>query len=250
MTASLRVWLVPMLGLFGMALLLPGQGNQALFLTVNHAASMLPAALWANLTAIGDTLVAFALLLPFARRRPDVAAAILLSTLFALLYVHGVKNLAALPRPAAVLDCEAFNVIGPALRAGAFPSGHTATVFALAALLGAQLPWRLLTPLLLLAALVGLSRIAVGAHWPSDVLAGAAGGWLAGLAGVALAQRWRVLHHPAVCRAVQAILLLGAIWLFTGYDSHYPDARRFEQAVAFAGIVLFFRPMNGQARDD
>jgi len=249
-TGPMRIWLVPALAVSGLAALYLGPGNQAAFLAVNHAAAALPAALWANLTTVGDTLVAFALLLPFARRRPDIAAAVLLAVLLTLAYVHGIKNLVAMPRPVAVLDHAAFTVIGPALKAGAFPSGHTATAFALVALLGAQLPWRQLTPLLLLAALVGISRIAVGAHWPADVLAGAAGGWLAGLAGTALAQRWQVLHHPALCRTVQAILIAGAVWLFTGYDSHYPDARRLEQAAAFAGIVLFFRPVQGKPRDD
>lgn len=248
MIAPGRTWLVPALAVLGLAALFAGPGNQAVFLGINHAAAAMPAALWANLTAVGDTLVAFALLLPFARRRPDIAAAILLAALLTTLYVHGIKHLAALPRPAAVLDHAVFTVIGPALKAGAFPSGHTATAFALAALLGARLPARQLAALLLLAALVGISRIAVGAHWPADVLAGAAGGWLAGLAGLALARRWQVLHHPALCRTLQLILIACAVWLFTGHDSHYPDARRLEQAAAFAGIVLFFRPMREDAQ--
>jgi len=53
-----------------------------------------------------------------------------------------------------------------------FPSGHTTTLFALAGALGCLAPrWRI--PAYAAAALLSASRVAVGAHYPSDLVAGA-----------------------------------------------------------------------------
>lgn len=78
-----------------------------------------------------------------------------------------------------------------------FPSGHTATAFAAAAVVGAFYP-RLRWPLYSLAALVGLSRIYLGVHFTLDVVAGAILGLSIGLGlawagrkGQSLLNRWR-----------------------------------------------------------
>ena len=54
-----------------------------------------------------------------------------------------------------------------------FPSGHTTSAFAAATALSLMVP-PLRWPMFLCAIAIGLSRIVVGAHYPSDVLAGAA----------------------------------------------------------------------------
>lgn len=61
-----------------------------------------------------------------------------------------------------------------------FPSGHASLAFALAVMLGAVYP-PLRLPFYFLAATVGLSRVVLGVHYPSDVLAGAAIGLLSGV---------------------------------------------------------------------
>lgn len=55
-----------------------------------------------------------------------------------------------------------------------FPSGHTATAFALATSLSLACPkWYVIAPSFLWASAVGYSRMDLGVHYPSDVLAGA-----------------------------------------------------------------------------
>jgi membrane-associated phospholipid phosphatase len=86
-----------------------------------------------------------------------------------------VKNLTCRARPSAVW-AGAFWVDFPCFPApydlAAFPSGHATTAFALATLLSLWYP-RWTGGYLALAALVGWSRIVLGSHFPSDVLAGA-----------------------------------------------------------------------------
>jgi undecaprenyl-diphosphatase len=80
------------------------------------------------------------------------------------------KNLIRRPRPAdAVESLSAF--IRPSDRFS-FPSGHTAAAFVFAATVAACFP--LWAPLaLVLAAAIGLSRVLLGVHFPSDIVAGA-----------------------------------------------------------------------------
>ncbi|UOO81936.1 phosphatase PAP2 family protein [Uruburuella testudinis] len=67
-----------------------------------------------------------------------------------------------------------------------FPSGHTAAAFVFAALVAAFYP--LFAPFAYtMAVLIGLSRVILGVHYPSDIAAGALLGTLCGLAAVLLA---------------------------------------------------------------
>jgi undecaprenyl-diphosphatase len=84
-----------------------------------------------------------------------------------------------------------------------FPAGHAATAFAGATLLSYVAP-RAAPALIALALLIGFSRVYVGVHYPSDVLAGAAIGVLVGLVAIALfvAVRRRFAGRPPVAASL------------------------------------------------
>jgi membrane-associated phospholipid phosphatase len=239
-----RLWAVPGAALAGLAMLavLGPAANTALFTSINHAAGLLNERFWSAATVIGDTLVAFTLLLFMLRRHPEWVMAVLLAALPAVLLSHGLKEWFASPRPYAVLG-DSVHVIGPYLKAGAFPSGHTTTAFTLAGVLalGVRRQGWLLAALAL-AALAALSRVAVGAHWPVDLLGGILCGWVSAWIGVTLARRWRLEQRPLVLGGVRLLLIACALTLWFRYASGYPLARGWEQFIALAALTAHLLP--------
>lgn len=88
------------------------------------------------------------------------------------------KQLVARPRPWLTVEGLRFLVVEH--DPNSFPSGHTSAAFAAALAWYGAMPkrWMGITAVVL-AALMGLSRLYVGVHFPSDVLAGALVGALA-----------------------------------------------------------------------
>ena len=171
---------------------------------------------WAFLTWSGLGICGFVLLTSLSAEEPRRVAALLLALLIGGIVVHAMKRTLHVDRPATYFgpDHPVFQVIGKVLKKGSMPSGHSATAWAVAVLLvlheeGRATLWRHLW--WVLAALQAVSRLVVGAHWPSDVLVGSGMGLLLAplawrlQASIALAN-W--LRRPQVCKAV-AISLPG-----------------------------------------
>lgn len=75
-----------------------------------------------------------------------------------------------------------------------FPSGHTADAFAFAVAVSIVYPkWYVVTSTLVWASLVGYSRMNLGVHFPSDVLAGAIIGAVCAFAYIRIVNRKHVL---------------------------------------------------------
>jgi len=136
-----------------------------------------------------------------------------------------------------VLGPDQVHVIGVALRKGSFPSGHTATAFTLAGIICLQrVPRGLAVAVLVLATLAGLSRAAVGAHWPLDIIGGAFGGWVCAGIGVMLARRWPTPRKPTVHIGIILVLLLCALTLLGFHDSGYPGTHPLQ--IIIGGLSL------------
>lgn len=89
------------------------------------------------------------------------------------------KNLIARTRPYEVID--GLNRMIAAPSDFSFPSGHTGSSFAAAVVLFCMCPRKYGVPAMILAVLISLSRLYLGVHYPTDVLAGAVTGTLVAL---------------------------------------------------------------------
>ena len=229
-------------------------GYQAGFLRLNAWATAYPDWIWQCLTVLGDERMPFALALFFSLRYPRLLWTLILAGLIAALYSRGLKELFESVRPPGVLAADAFHLIGPGHHSNSFPSGHSvvAGVFFGVLIHYARLvEWRLL--LLLVAVLVGLSRVAVGIHWPVDVAAGLMGGALAAWLGARLAASWpgpatRVSIHLAVV-TLACVLTVGLLFDDGGYPAAAPMLRILGAAALLSalGQYLVWPLMRGRA---
>jgi membrane-associated phospholipid phosphatase len=149
-------------------------------------------------THIGDGLAAIALCIFWVfRKKMDVAFVLFVGYALSGLMAQAIKHSVVMPRPAPY-----FKVLGENIRAidgvellqsnTSFPSGHTATAFALATALVLMNSWwsKRWWLALLIAILIGYSRIYLGQHFMQDVLAGSVLGTLATLAGWLVLKKW------------------------------------------------------------
>lgn len=193
---------------------------------------------WAVLTILGDGLIAFVLLFPLIHHRPRLIWAVLIAALLFTIFGQAIKNLTQVPRPPSVLLPGDFHLIGPELGHNSFPSGHSSMIFNLAGVFALTTSKKWLRILLIGSAfLVAFSRMAVGVHWPADVLTGSAFGWTAVLAGLKLADLSPWGWTGWGRKILGAVLLCACVVLFFADYTVYPGILGFQRAVA---VTFFF----------
>jgi membrane-associated phospholipid phosphatase len=135
------------------------------------------------------------------RRIPGAALTALGAAALAGLAVTLLKNVADRARPP--LADPTLQVVGSVPDSTSFPSGHSATAFATAVAVGLAYP-RMRVPLLALAALVAVSRVYLGMHYWTDVVAGSLLGAAIGLATVGIVRLARGGVRPRPCEQTPA----------------------------------------------
>ena len=212
--------------------------DRPLFFFFNGLSSYTGPIFWAHVTILGDGLVCAVLLLPWIRRNPERVWGGLLGAVLMVVVLRTVKETLGLPRPLAVLPEEMITAIGPGLRRGAFPSGHTATMALFAGIWAHTTPRRLFSWVALtLPVFVGVSRMAVGVHWPSDVLGGIALGWGTAWIGLRLASRISWGMGQTGRRILTGVLLISAVVLLIIDHTGYPGVLLFQRSIALVCLV-------------
>lgn len=187
---------------------------------------------WLNVTALGDALILFPLFSFFIFKNTQAWAAFFGAIPLSAILSHSGKALFSVSRPAAIIDTDKFTVIGDLLRgATSLPSGHTITIFAMVSAILCVLFYedkKIKYPvvwgigLICLASVVAVSRVAIGAHWPVDLLLGAILGFFGGLSGAILTFRystwWRWMSESKFWYIHALILLALSLAMIVEYS--------------------------------
>ncbi len=240
-------WALPLIAGAVTAPLWLGWFEPSLFLFLNRQLMVVPGIVWALFSLLGTGWTLYALSSSLLWRSPHIIAASLCAAPLAAMLTRIGKILANHPRPLEVLGSQSVHVIGPPLFMESMPSGHTVTAFTAATSIYFSLPpqhrLRFLW-LFVLASGVGLSRIAVGAHWPGDVAAGAVLGIFCGLSGVWLCGFIKEQHLQPQSWLMRGVAVFGVYCLYVlatddmGFAINKPF--QYVLAVFLGGCLLVF----------
>lgn len=204
-----RLLYLPIVLLFGIGVFLGSIGaltreaypqvQKGLFLYINSTLAPYPNLLQ-NITQLGDALVFLSILSVLFVFAPKIWESLLSASIISAIFAAPLKKIFLIPRPAAVFGADTFNIIGRTLTGNnSFPSGHSITVFSiLAVLLFAFMPKRVLHKyiwcftVVLAGIFIVLSRIGVGAHYPIDVAVGSILGYISGVLGILVNQKYNI----------------------------------------------------------
>lgn len=203
------LFLLPLFLLIGIVLFLYSQDSlEALkyvyiqkdyFFFINHHLGQYPTIEY-NLTQLGDASILLSLLTIFIVYAPKMWEALLSASIVSALFSRIFKSIFYVPRPAQVFDENSFIIIGKkAVGFSSLPSGHSITVFTtLTVLLFAFMPKKQLFKALWIFStisiglLIAFSRVGVGAHHPLDVTIGSIIGYISGLIGIFISQKYKI----------------------------------------------------------
>lgn len=176
-----------------------------LFIFINSKLSQFPSTIF-NLTQLGDALIILSLLSLLVLYAPKMWEALLSGSIVSAVLSNVLKNLFSVPRPAEAFDHSTFVIIGRVMPGfSSLPSGHSITVFTtLTIVLYAFMPQKMKAKCLWVCSLVlmGLilvsTRVGVGAHFPLDVLSGSIVGYISGLIGIFITQKYKLWSWIAI----------------------------------------------------
>ena len=178
-------------------------------------------------TMLGKGWVLIWLLLSWvlATGRQRHALVAILVLLLVLPAVVSLKSIVQRPRPEDVEDVIKSEIKerNAFVHSWSFPSGDTAAVFAVATALAPFVSWQWSITLFTISSIIGILRVAVLAHYPSDVCAGAAIGMLISWLASQIASRCQ-LPEPSgfnwyrAIAAAGVILIPALLWLHEGIE--------------------------------